>query len=73
VVALTRYVSLGSILAGLAMVLVMLIFFIFNMEPLAYVLFGLVVATLVIVRHRGNIQRLLTGTERKIGQRTEIP
>jgi len=73
VVALTRYVSLGSILAGLAMVLVMVIFFIFDMEPLAYVIFGLVVATMVIFRHRGNIQRLLTGTERKIGQRTEIP
>jgi glycerol-3-phosphate acyltransferase PlsY len=73
VVALTRYVSLGSILAGLAMVLVMIVFFIFDMEPLAYVIFGAVVATLVIFRHRGNIQRLLTGTERKIGQRTEIP
>ena len=72
VVALTRYVSLGSILAGVAMVLVMIVFFVFNMEPLAYVVFAVVVAALVIFRHRGNIQRLLSGTERKIGQRTEI-
>ncbi|MFW6126024.1 MAG: glycerol-3-phosphate 1-O-acyltransferase PlsY [Chloroflexota bacterium] len=73
VVALSRYVSLGSILAGLAMVLTMIVFVLFNLEPFAYLVFGLVVVTTVVIRHRGNIKRLLSGTERKLGQRTEVP
>ena len=73
VVALSRYVSLGSILAGFAMLAVMIAFVLFDLEPFAYLVFGLIVVPIIIFRHRGNIQRLLSGTERKIGQRTEIP
>ena len=32
--------------------------------------FGSLVALLVIARHRGNIVRLLQGTEHKVGERT---
>ena len=71
VVALSRYVSLGSMLAGLSMLVVMIPFVLLNLEPFAYLVYGLIVAPLIIFRHRGNIQRLLSGTERKIGQKTE--
>jgi len=71
VVALSRYVSLGSMLAGLSMLVVMIPFVVLDVEPFAYLVYGLIVAPLIIFRHRGNIQRLLSGTERKIGQKTE--
>ena len=73
VVALSRFVSLGSVLGALAMLLIMIPFVLLDLEPFAYLVFGLVVAPMIIYRHRGNIQRLLSGTERKIGQKTEIP
>ncbi len=72
VVALSRYVSLGSMLAGLGVLVVMIPFVLLNLEPFAYLAYGLIVAPLIIFRHRGNIQRLLSGTERKIGQKTEV-
>lgn len=61
-VLLTRYVSLGSIMAA-----------IFT-PPLAwylgypsdYVIFSVVAAFFVVLRHKENIHRLLTGTESKI-------
>ena len=71
IVALSRYVSLGSILGGLTMLLAMIAFVLLDLEPFAYLIFGLVVAPTIIWRHRGNIQRLLSGTERKLGKRTE--
>ena len=72
VVGLARYMSLGSMLAGLAMLVAMIPFVVFDLEPFAYLVFGFVVVPLIIFRHRGNIQRLLAGTEPKIGQKTEI-
>lgn len=72
VVGLLRYMSLGSMLAGLAMLLSMIPFVVFDLEPFAYLVFGLVVVPVIIFRHRGNIQRLLAGKEPKIGQKAEI-
>jgi acyl phosphate:glycerol-3-phosphate acyltransferase len=37
-------------------------------QPLPYILFGIVGGLYVIVRHRSNIERILAGTEPKIGQ-----
>jgi len=67
VVGLSRYMSLGSMLAGLAMLVAMIPFVVFDLEPFAYLVFGLIVVPLIIFRHRGNIRRLLAGTEPKIG------
>jgi glycerol-3-phosphate acyltransferase PlsY len=39
--------------------------------PLAYIWFGAIGSVLVVARHRENIQRLLSGTERKLGQQAE--
>lgn len=65
VISLTRYVSLGSILAALAF-------------PVAYIIGGgpapaaavaLAIAALVVVRHAANIRRLIGGTERRLGEK----
>lgn len=58
-VAITDYVSVGSIVAALTQ---MALFFAFGL-PLPMRLFGVVVAVFVIVRHRSNLQRLRQGTE----------
>jgi glycerol-3-phosphate acyltransferase PlsY len=67
VVGLSRYVSLGSILGALTMLLAMIPFVVFDSEPFAYIVLGLIVVPVVIFRHRENIRRLLSGTEPKIG------
>lgn len=64
VVALTRYVSLGSIVAGLSLPVFMLLFH----KPIAYFWFSLFLALALTLKHRGNLKRLIAGTERKIGQ-----
>jgi glycerol-3-phosphate acyltransferase PlsY len=65
IVAVTRYVSLGSIIGSLT---VPLLFWYFGYD-LAYILFGLAMAILVTARHHANIKRLLTGTESKLGRK----
>ena len=73
VVTLTsRYVSLGSIVAAVAFVPLFAAFnwnVVGRLWPLG--VFGMAVAALIVVRHRGNIRRLLAGTENKIGRRKD--
>jgi glycerol-3-phosphate acyltransferase PlsY len=69
IVFLTRYVSLGSIVAAaIAPPLIWL----FG-ERMEYLYFGLVAAAFVIVRHRPNIERLLKGQELKIKAGSSSP
>jgi glycerol-3-phosphate acyltransferase PlsY len=64
-VALTKYISLASLLATIAL------------PPLAYVLgseaaaviAACLAATIIVFRHRSNVSRLRTGTERRLGAR----
>jgi glycerol-3-phosphate acyltransferase PlsY len=66
IVYITKYVSLGSLLAGLAFVVYFLILNgVFN--PLSYIAFGLLL--LIVFTHRINIQKLLNGTENKLGKK----
>lgn len=60
-----KYVSLASVTA-IALLPVVLYFF----EGTDYLLFGLVLAGMAIYRHRGNIQRLIKGTEGKISEKS---
>ena len=72
-VGLTRYVSLGSIAAtalGSAVLIVLAVFY--DPVPLVYSWYGIIGGTLIVVRHRDNIQRLLNGTERKIGRKADL-
>lgn len=59
---LTRYVSLGSVLAAAAFGVG---FAIFHYDDWAVMLGGLFMSLLTIFQHRGNIARLLKGEERK--------
>jgi len=62
-VALLRYVSLGSITVAALFPILTLIM----REPAALIVMSLLMAILVIYQHRENIQRLRSGTEPKLG------
>ncbi len=61
----TRYVSLGSAAGAVTVALSVLIF----NEPPAYKVFGLVAASVVLIRHRTNFQRVRAGTEHRFGEK----
>ena len=62
IVCATRYVSLGSVVVGFLVPILAVLF----AYPLEYIVFTVIAAILVIVRHRENIKRLMNGTENKI-------
>ncbi|UBF27896.1 glycerol-3-phosphate 1-O-acyltransferase PlsY [Kovacikia minuta CCNUW1] len=64
VLAISRIVSLSSIAGAIAVSGLMF----FLEQPLPYLLFAIVGGLYVILRHRTNIQRLLAGTEPRLGQ-----
>ncbi|MBE9078153.1 glycerol-3-phosphate 1-O-acyltransferase PlsY [Romeria aff. gracilis LEGE 07310] len=64
VLVVSRMVSLSSILAAVSISLLMLL----THQPLAYLLLAIAGSLYVILRHRSNIERLLAGTEPKLGQ-----
>ncbi len=63
--AASRMVSLSSLVSAIAINLFMITFG----EPLPYVIFAICAALYVFWRHRTNIERILAGTEPKIGQK----
>ena len=67
-IAISRYVSLGSIMAGIVAIIAGLGLALSGELQPGYLSFILVAAAIVILRHRENINRLLAGRERKIGQ-----
>jgi glycerol-3-phosphate acyltransferase PlsY len=76
-IAISRYVSLGSIVGSLTALLYGVIFFFVGQSnptfigrvSLAQLVFLVVGPALVILSHYDNIGRLLSGKERKIGQK----
>lgn len=58
---LSKYVSLSSMLAGIAIFIYSLIF-----EDKVIIALSLFISVLVIILHRQNIKRLITGTENKL-------
>ena len=70
IVSLTRYVSLGSLLSAISVPIVFAVYSTFpssgNDSDKIFIGFAIILALLVIVRHRGNIKRLLAGTENRI-------
>ncbi len=63
IMAITRYVSLGSILGAALFAVLSLVFKQNNPD---FVVFALMLALLAIYMHKGNISRLLSGTENKL-------
>jgi glycerol-3-phosphate acyltransferase PlsY len=69
--AVTRYMSLGSILVAVSSLLVILVMVLLETQPKAYLVYAAVGGGLILFQHRDNIQRLRTGTERKLGERAD--
>ena len=67
-IAITRYVSLGSILGATGSIIAELILLLTRHDSLPHFIFILVGGLVIIVSHRDNIGRLIHGTERKLGQ-----
>ncbi|ADY55993.1 acyl-phosphate glycerol-3-phosphate acyltransferase [Syntrophobotulus glycolicus DSM 8271] len=63
VTMVSRMVSLASILGSATALIMSMVF----PEPLPFRLFTLIGASLVFVRHRANIKRIIDGTESRIG------
>jgi glycerol-3-phosphate acyltransferase PlsY len=63
--AITRIVSMSSIAGAIAVTIFMIIFG----QPLPYILFAIAGGAYVIWRHRTNIERIIAGTEPKLGQK----
>ncbi len=76
----SRYVSLGSIVGSLTTIICGIVFyFIGSLNPaffgkvsLAQLVFMVIGPALVIIVHYDNIGRLLSGTERKLGQKVVL-
>ncbi len=58
---LTRYVSLSSMIGAVS--LPIFIYLLYGNIP--YIIFGGIIAILIIIRHKSNIERLINGTETK--------
>jgi glycerol-3-phosphate acyltransferase PlsY len=65
IIALTRYVSLGSILAMLSLPVSTH----FILGSVEITLLGIGIFLLIAFRHGGNIRRLMQGNERKLGEK----
>jgi glycerol-3-phosphate acyltransferase PlsY len=65
----SRYVSLASILAALSLPASAYFF----QQPRVMVAVSAAIAVFVIVRHRANVARLLSGTENKFVKKTAVP
>lgn len=68
-VAATRYVSLGSILAVVSAIVTLPLFAILGMTPWQYSVYVGISGPLILWQHRSNMQRLVKGNERRLGER----
>jgi len=67
IVTLSKYVSLGSIVASVVLVIAELIDNFGNsFSNVEYLVFTVIIALFIIIRHKSNIQRLIKGNENKI-------
>lgn len=72
VVIFWRYASLGSISAAAALPILIYILYAPGHAPPEFVSFGtLLICVLVIAKHKSNVERLIAGTEPRIGKRSD--
>lgn len=65
---ITRYVSLGSVVAATTVVIFSVVFANPTAPILLQVIFSVFMGAMVIIKHKDNIKRLLNGTESKVGK-----
>lgn len=70
----TRYMSLGSIIGAVTAFIMLMALNILRIDflkpypPIEYVIYAMICAIFIYVMHRDNIIRLVSGTERRIGE-----
>lgn len=69
---ITRYASLGSIAGVVGAFAILIPLTIINGFPIEFLAYALIGAIFIIVMHRDNIVRLLSGKERKIGEKAKM-
>lgn len=69
IIILSRYASLGSLLGAGIIPTGLLLQSAFVPVPPLVILYGVLIAGVIIFQHRDNIARLRTGTERRLGAR----
>ena len=72
VIALSRYVSLGSLVGSLVGAGAVAYLVSRGDVPLEYLIYAATGAIMLLVLHRDNIKRLIARKERKLGQRVEL-
>ncbi len=68
---LTRYVSLGSIAGAVGSYAVLVPLTVMNGFPIEYLFYALTGTIIIFVMHRDNIARLMSGKERKLGEKAK--
>ena len=68
----TKYVSFGSLVGTVAVYVLLIPLTIMYQFPIEYLIYALVGGLVIIIMHRDNIIRLVSGTERKLGQKAEL-
>lgn len=66
IVAITRYVSLGSIVGGATLIVLAIAF----KRDIQFIVFAVILGLLIIIKHHSNIKRLINKTESKLGEKT---
>ena len=69
---LSRFASLGSIAGAVGTYSILIPLTLFNGFPLEYLVYAFIGTLAIIIMHRGNIARLLSGKERKLGEKAEL-
>ncbi|BBM40678.1 hypothetical protein JCM16776_0898 [Leptotrichia shahii] len=67
VFSIFRYVSLSSIFAAISLP----IFTYFLYQQIVYIILGILIAILIVVKHKSNIERLKNGTESKFSLKSK--
>ncbi|MDP2728241.1 MAG: glycerol-3-phosphate acyltransferase, partial [Dehalococcoidia bacterium] len=71
VAMVSRYVSLGSVVAAAVVPLAITPLVYLGYTSVEYLAFAVIAAGLVIYQHSDNLQRLRAGTERRLGEKAE--
>ncbi|MDD4876642.1 MAG: glycerol-3-phosphate 1-O-acyltransferase PlsY [Dehalococcoidales bacterium] len=68
---LTRFVSIGSIAGTVGTYAILVPLTIMDGFPIEYLVYALIGTIIIVVMHRDNIKRLLSGSERKLGEKSK--
>lgn len=68
---LTRFASIGSLAGAVGAYTILVPLTILNGFPIEYLAYTLIGVIAIVLKHRGNIARLLAGKERRLGEKGE--